>query len=88
MVRVEDELFEAVRQFPPFNSPHEGYAVIREELEELWEHAKSNTGLSPEALQEAIQVATMAVRYFIDLGAQARQAESMLAVAALTKEKP
>ena len=63
MPEVEVELFKAVRKFDPFNSPHEGYAVILEELEELWDHAKANTGRSAEARQEAIQVAAMALRY-------------------------
>ena len=87
MTRIEDELFDAVHKFPPFNSPHEGYAVIREELEELWAHAKANTGLSPEAMKEAIQVATMAVRYFIDMGVQRRVAEINTAIAVLGREQ-
>lgn len=67
LAEVEVELFSAVRKFDPFNSPHEGYAVILEELEELWDHAKANNGRSPEARQEAIQVAAMALRYVLDV---------------------
>ncbi len=67
LAEVEVELFKAVRKFDPFNSPHEGYAVILEELEELWDHAKANTGRSAEARQEAIQVAAMALRYVLDV---------------------
>ena len=67
LAEVEVELYKAVRKFDPFNSPHEGYAVILEELEELWEHAKANTGRSPEARAEAIQVAAMALRYVLDV---------------------
>lgn len=65
---VERELTEALARFPSFNSPHEGKAVIEEELDELWEHVKANTGRSPEALREAIQVAAMALRYALDFG--------------------
>lgn len=68
---VGDELLRAFDKFPAFNSPHEGKAVIEEELEELWDHCKANTGRSREARQEAIQVAAMAVRYFIDLREEA-----------------
>lgn len=65
--RVGNEVLRALDRFPAFNSPHEGKAVIEEELEELWEHCRANTGRSPEAMKEAIQVAAMAVRYVLDL---------------------
>lgn len=62
------ELERAQAKFPAFNSPHEGYAVIREELErELWAHVCENTGRSEAAEREAIQTAAMAVRYALDL---------------------
>lgn len=61
------ELVRATGKFARFNSPHEGWAVIREELDELWEHVKANTGQSPDAGFEAIQVAAMALRYAYDL---------------------
>lgn len=65
---VGDELCKARSKFAPFNSPHEGHAVIREELErELWQHVCENTGRTPEAMDEAIQTAAMAVRYVFDL---------------------
>jgi len=57
----------AMDRFHPFASPHEGWAVIREELDELWEHVRANTGRSPEARKEAIQIAAMALRYAHDL---------------------
>lgn len=52
-----------------FASPHEGYSVILEELDELWEHVKDNTSRTDEARAEAIQVAAMALKYalMIDL---------------------
>lgn len=64
---VAGELGRAIEKFDPFNSPHEGWAVIREEMDELWEHVKANTGRSSEAYIEAIQVAAMALRYAADL---------------------
>lgn len=64
--RVEGEVRRAMSKFAPFNSPHEGKAVIEEELDELWEHVKANTGCSPEAITEAVQIAAMAVRYALD----------------------
>ena len=63
------ELRKASGKFKPFNSPHEGYAVILEELDELWEHVKANDGADGEAFWEAIQIAAMALRYCYDLSA-------------------
>lgn len=67
LLDVDAEIRRALARFPAFNSPHEGKAVIEEELEELWEHVKANTGRSDEARKEAIQVAAMAARYAHDL---------------------
>lgn len=64
---VRDEVVAAVTKWEPFNSAHEGYAVILEELDELWEHARANTGRSEAARREAIQIAAMAVRYAAEL---------------------
>jgi hypothetical protein len=64
---VRHELTGALWKFPSFNSPHEGWAVIREELDELWEHVKANEGHTAEAQQEALQIAAMACRYVLDL---------------------
>ena len=61
------ELQRALSKFGPMASPHEGWAVIREELDELWEHVRANTGRSDAARVEAIQVAAMALRYAHDL---------------------
>jgi hypothetical protein len=70
--RVLDELrievSKARSKHAPMNSPHEGWAVILEELTpELWEHVCGDTGRSPEARHEALQVAAMGVRYILDL---------------------
>jgi hypothetical protein len=65
---LEAEVLRAQAQHAPMHSPHEGWAVIREELEpELWEHVCHDTGRSPEARHEALQVAAMGVRYILDL---------------------
>jgi hypothetical protein len=61
---IDGELERATARFDTFHSPHEGLAVIWEEFEELKEHVWANTG------REAVQVATMALRYVYDLGAE------------------
>lgn len=67
----EKAIFEAIRAtslFPPFNSYHEGYAVILEELEELKAQIFKHTAdRSLEKLtNEATQVAAMAIRFLVD----------------------
>lgn len=54
-----------------FHSGHEGYAVIREELDELWDAIKAQRGYTRyahgEVEHEAIQVAAMALRFLVNL---------------------
>lgn len=66
--RVRDEVERAIRKHRPMNSPHEGYAVIAEELDELWEDVRADAGRDPlRGIKEAVQVAAMGVRYVMDL---------------------
>lgn len=52
---------------PPFHSFHEAYAVIKEEMDELWDEIKRNPQ-DPEAIrQEAVHSAAMLVRLLTDL---------------------
>ncbi len=67
LAEVRMEVLRAQRKFPAQNSPHEGYAVILEELDELWDDVRGNRGREQCALDEARQVAAMAVRYIFDL---------------------
>lgn len=66
---IQEELSIATSKFGPFASQHEGYAIIKEEVDELWEEIKSKH--SPDRRSniqsEAIQVAAMAVRFLVDL---------------------
>lgn len=62
---VESEFERATKKFNKFNSAHEGYAVIKEELDELWDAIKDNRKTDYE--NEAIQVAAMAIRFIEDI---------------------
>ncbi len=64
-----EELGRAVARHRPINSPHEGWAVIREELDELWERVRADIGCDGAARREAAQVAAMALRYMAELTA-------------------
>jgi hypothetical protein len=54
-------------KFDPFNSSHEGYAVLAEEVDELWDDVKGNN--IEHAIEEAVQVGAMALRFIADMRA-------------------
>lgn len=64
----------AMRNWPPFNSAHEGFGVLLEEVDELWDHVKTNQKRrNLRAMRdEAIQVAAMALRFAADVCNEAR----------------
>src|ERR1700722_16899223 len=62
---VLDELDRATALHGPFHSSHEGWAVLLEEVEELWDEIRANDPVK--ARKEAIQVAAMALRYLMDI---------------------
>jgi hypothetical protein len=61
---IKRELETATKRHGPFNSGHEGWAVIKEEVDELWEAVKRNSKNA--ANREAVQIAAMAVRFILD----------------------
>ena len=63
------EIETATSKFPPFNSAHEGFAVLKEEVDELWAHVMKKQGERDIAAmrKEAIQVAAMATRFVADV---------------------
>lgn len=68
-VEMTNEAKKARRGFTPYNSLHEGYAVLLEEVEELWQEIKNqpddrNTG---RIRSEAIQVGAVAMLMILDL---------------------
>jgi hypothetical protein len=61
---VNKEIVRANNKFPLFKSQHEGYAVLLEEVDELWDSIKLNE--RPTLIQkECIQVAAMAIKMLI-----------------------
>ena len=60
---VAEELKRATSQHGGFASWHEGYAVLLEEVEELWDEVKRKNRNVYAARKEAIQVAAMAVKF-------------------------
>lgn len=66
------EFDDANSKYPAFHSTHEGYAVIKEEFDELWDEIKKNKSLSTNdrMVAEAVQVAAMTVKFIYNLGAE------------------
>lgn len=64
LAEVEKELKRA-DMWPGFNSAHEGFAVLKEEVDELWDQVKVNQKKRDldEMRNEAIQVAAMALKF-------------------------
>lgn len=54
-----------------FNSPHKGYAVIKEELEELWDAIKQNRIQG--ACDESIRVAAMSIQFVLNFGKKTKE---------------
>lgn len=71
---VRAEVLRSIRDagFPLFNSSHEGYAVILEEMDELWDAIKRGkppwAPTDSDQKGEAIQVAAMAIKLTLGLG--------------------
>jgi hypothetical protein len=63
---IRDEVSRVIRKQPRgFSSPHEGYAFIRDRLDELWAQVRGDD--RGRAREQAMQVAAMAVRFMIDI---------------------
>ena len=57
---IEYELAKARLKHSPMQSRHEGYAVLLEEVDELWDAIKQDAP-TKDVREEAIQVAAMAI---------------------------
>lgn len=66
---VYNEYVDAVSEYGAFASAHEGYAIIKEELEELWDEIKEKPEYTNKEnlRKEALQLAAMAIRFVKDI---------------------
>lgn len=66
-----EELEKARKGYPtPFNSAHEGFSIMNEEVDELWDEVRAKQGgdRDPDSMRkEAVQVAAMAMRFIDDV---------------------
>lgn len=71
--KIKKEQIKATLKFKPFNSKHEGYAIIKEEFDELWEAIRTDADWD-HVEEEAIQVGAMILR-FLEEVVQPRKTE-------------
>jgi hypothetical protein len=67
---IKFELKKASLKYLPFHSTHEGFAILKEEVDELWDAIRlkaSNKNRIPNTFEESLHVAAMIVRFIYDL---------------------
>lgn len=59
----------AREKWPCFNTAHEGFAILQEEVDELWDHVRTNQKNRDigKMYKEAVQVAAMAIRFAAEI---------------------
>ena len=69
LATVQHEVERATAKHAPMHSLHEAYAVILEEVDELWDEVKKRAEQrsSEHVREELTQIAAMAVRALIDI---------------------
>lgn len=60
---IKKEVQFAESKFAAYNSSHEGYAIIAEELDELWDLVKGHSHDYKSEYHEAKQIACTVIRY-------------------------
>lgn len=67
LAEVRAEVERAIEKHGLIASAHEGYAVILEEADELFDEVKADRGYQESARTEAKQIACTAVKYILSL---------------------
>ena len=66
-IEAAEEVKRARNKFPAFRSGHEGFGVIKEEFDELWDEIKMKFPDKIKMRAEAMQVAAMAIAFMVDI---------------------
>lgn len=65
---IQAEHDKAKKKYPNnFNSNHEGYSVLKEEVDELWDEVKRKNPSKAQLREEAVQIGAMALRIINEL---------------------
>lgn len=67
--KINLELDKCDNEHKPFSSSHEGYGVLLEEVDELWDEIKLSKkyNANKRMVNEAIQIASMAIKFIENL---------------------
>jgi uncharacterized protein YhaN len=60
---LRNEIKKAESKFAEYHSAHEGYAIIAEKLDELWDEVRKHDHNHLRMYKEAIQVAYTSIRF-------------------------
>ncbi|WP_295452035.1 hypothetical protein [uncultured Thiodictyon sp.] len=74
LVDLSAEVDRATRLHGAYRGPHEGYAVILEELDELWDEVKAKQPSASKLYREALQVGCTAVKFCAEVAFSGRAA--------------
>ena len=88
LLAVKQELFKGMQLHQAYNSAHEAYSVILEELDEFWDEVRKKRQDRSQALmsRELIQVAATSLRTIFDLTSQYQDAGTKQRVTCEAKE--
>jgi NTP pyrophosphatase (non-canonical NTP hydrolase) len=75
---IFDEVMSAIEKHPSYNSAHEGYAVLLEEVDELWEEVRKRQKDKARMRAEAIQVAAVAIRFVLHVCDDSRDDDGLV----------
>ncbi len=68
MDEIEAEYWRIKQKYNDLNNPHEGYACLLEQCDELWTEVCRHKRNNAQMRAEAIEVAAVAMRFVLDLG--------------------
>lgn len=68
LAKIRAEVLKAKEKYPTnFNSVHEGYAVLAEETDELWDEVKAKEFDKAKGEKECVQAGAMVCRFIVEL---------------------
>lgn len=69
LLEVFEEVQSATELYPPMHTAHEGWALLLEEVDELWDYVKAKPKYRDVTAmrKEAVQVTAMAIRFIHDI---------------------
>ena len=67
ITEINEELNRSYENYGKFHSTHDGYGVIKEEFDELWDEIKKKNPDKQKLKHEAMQTCAMLLKFIRDL---------------------